>query len=176
MLMALAGRLQGDHRGAILVNDVAATASERSRLSSLMPQDDRLFESLTVEETLLYAARLKLRVNREGRAARVRSVLKALGLTDVHKEVIKNVSGGQRRRTSAAIELLSKRPLLLLDEPTSGLDSFASYNLVQLLTEHTMMKQEEDQDDDTWNLAMAGGACLGLVAQCVGGLAGRRRM
>ena len=67
-----------------------------------MPQDDRLFESLTVEETLLYAARLKLRVNREGRASRVRSVLKALGLTDVHKEVIKNVSGGQRRRTSAA--------------------------------------------------------------------------
>ena len=118
LLMALAGRLQGDHRGAILVNDVAATASERSRLSSLMPQDDRLFESLTVEETLLYAARLKLRVNREGRAARVRSVLKALGLTDVHKESIKNVSGGQRRRTSAAIELLSKRPLLLLDEPT----------------------------------------------------------
>ena len=59
-----------------------------------MPQDDRLFESLTVEETLLYAARLKLRVNREGRASRVRSVLKALGLTDVHKEVIKNVSGG----------------------------------------------------------------------------------
>ena len=48
--MALAGRLQGDHRGAILVNDVAATASERSRLSSLMPQDDRLFESLTVEK------------------------------------------------------------------------------------------------------------------------------
>ena len=37
-----------------------------------MPQDDRLFESLTVEETLLYAARLKLRVNREG--ARLESV------------------------------------------------------------------------------------------------------
>ena len=110
--MALAGRLQGDHRGAILVNDVAATASERSRLSSLMPQDDRLFESLTVGETLLYAARLKLRVNREGRASRVRSVLKALGLTDVHKEVIKNVSGGQRRRTSAAIELLIKTTTL----------------------------------------------------------------
>ena len=64
-------------------------------------------------------------------------MLKALGLTDVHKESIKNVSGGQRRRTSAAIELLSKRPLLLLDEPTSGLDSFASYNLVQLLKQTT---------------------------------------
>ena len=37
LLMALAGRLQGDHRGSILINDVAATASERSRLSSLMP-------------------------------------------------------------------------------------------------------------------------------------------
>ena len=65
-------------------------------------------------------------------------MLSELGLDDcadtfIGGALVKGISGGQRKRTSVGVELVSKPSLVFLDEPTSGLDSFSAYQLVQLL-------------------------------------------
>ncbi len=89
-----------------------------------MPQDDILHPQLTVRRALGYAAELRFPsdVSRQEREARVDEVIGELGLTQRADVAIDRLSGGQRKRTSVAMELLTKPSLLLLDEPTSGLD------------------------------------------------------
>ena len=90
----------------------------------LVPQDDVLHRQLTVRRALRFAAALRFAddVPRRERWARVDEVLKLLGLTTRAKQRIDKLSGGQRKRTSVALELLTEPSLLYLDEPTSGLD------------------------------------------------------
>ena len=100
-------------------------------------QQDALLGSQTVWETLMFAAKLKLPSNLTDNAIKrnVEQVLKQLDLWHV-KDVpigdalVKGISGGQKKRVSAAIELLTRPPVMFLDEPTSGLDSFSSMKLI----------------------------------------------
>ncbi|MCB9744263.1 MAG: ABC transporter ATP-binding protein [Alphaproteobacteria bacterium] len=88
-----------------------------------VPQDDALHRSLRVAETLEYAARLRLpELDTEGRAARIDEVCREVGLEERRGVRVGRLSGGQRKRVSVALELLTRPPLLILDEPTSGLD------------------------------------------------------
>ncbi|MGY1686407.1 ATP-binding cassette domain-containing protein [Geodermatophilus sp. SYSU D00867] len=93
-------------------------------LIGLVPQDDVLHRQLTVRRALGFAARLRL--PRDTTAAerdeRVRRVLAEVGLSEQADQRIDSLSGGQRKRTSIALELLTAPQLLFLDEPTSGLD------------------------------------------------------
>ncbi len=90
----------------------------------MVPQDDVLHRQLTVRRALRFAAALRFSddVPRAQRYARVDEVLGMLGLTGRAKQRIDTLSGGQRKRTSVALELLTEPSLLCLDEPTSGLD------------------------------------------------------
>ncbi|WP_345083061.1 ATP-binding cassette domain-containing protein [Brachybacterium paraconglomeratum] len=90
----------------------------------VVPQEDVVHQHLTARQALGYAAELRFDdgVPAADRERRVGEVLEELGLTEHQHTRISSLSGGQRKRVSVAIELLTRPSLLVLDEPTSGLD------------------------------------------------------
>jgi ABC-type multidrug transport system ATPase subunit/ABC-type multidrug transport system permease subunit/putative methionine-R-sulfoxide reductase with GAF domain/predicted nuclease of predicted toxin-antitoxin system len=104
-----------------------------------VPQDDLLFDNLTVFENLYFNARLRY-PSKQNKVliALVNKVLKDIGLTDkkdskVGNPLDKTLSGGQRKRLNIGLELLADSEVLLLDEPTSGLSSKDSEKIIELL-------------------------------------------
>jgi ABC-type multidrug transport system ATPase subunit len=104
--------------------DLYADYDELRQRIGLVPQDDILHPQLTVRRALAYAARLRFPtdVSAVDRDRRIDEVIRELGLTGQAEQRIDSLSGGQRKRTSVALELLTRPSLLFLDEPTSGLD------------------------------------------------------
>jgi len=110
-------------------------------ISAYVRQDDYLLPNLTVKETLLFVAELKLpsAYSREEKMKRVDSVLSELGLRHVANSKlggaeVRGCSGGERRRVSIGIQMLMDPHILFLDEPTSGLDSFTAHHLIVTLS------------------------------------------
>ncbi|WP_280708104.1 MULTISPECIES: FHA domain-containing protein [Kitasatospora] len=101
----------------------------------LVPQDDILHTQLTVRRALGYAAELRFPgdTGAAERTARVDEVIAELGLDKRADLVVSSLSGGQRKRVSVALELLTKPSLLFLDEPTSGLDPGMDRSVMQML-------------------------------------------
>lgn len=138
LLNILAGRVpDGDIDGEILVNG-QRRGSNWKRVTGYVQQDDILYHMLTVEETIRFAATLKLpREMRQGeKNARVEQVITSLGLAGVAKSKIgdsihRGISGGERKRVSIGVELVSDPRLMFLDEPTSGLDAFTAFYIIE---------------------------------------------
>lgn len=103
----------------------------------MVPQDDVLHTTLKLQTALGYAARLRLRVDggASERRAQVDRVIDRLELDSNRSTVINRLSGGQRKRASVALELLTEPSLLILDEPTSGLDPAMDRQVMKTLRE-----------------------------------------
>ncbi len=108
-------------------------AAYRSQIG-YVPQDDIVHLDLRVEEVLAYACKLRLppdiNVNQV-----VDTTLEQIKLTHVRTNLIRNLSGGQRKRVSIGVELLADPKLFFLDEPTSGLDPGLDKEMMRLLRE-----------------------------------------
>ena len=106
-----------------------------------VPQDDIVFSNLTLSDTLQYAAKLRMPDNTSAkeRNARIKEVLDIVNLTGFENSYIRQLSGGQRKRASIAVELLADPNLFFLDEPTSGLDPGTERSIMKTLREMSQM-------------------------------------
>jgi ABC-type multidrug transport system ATPase subunit/pSer/pThr/pTyr-binding forkhead associated (FHA) protein len=132
LLRLLAG-LSRPNTGRVTINgqDLQGRGGFFASLIGWVPQQETLPEGLTAAEVLRFAARLRLPP--EAVEERVAAVLDSLELGPVAGvRVNSGLSGGQLRRLSIGVELLSDPGLLVLDEPCAGLDSRASLNVLRL--------------------------------------------
>ncbi len=136
LIDALSG-LRPAHEGRVLYNgqDYYRNLAAFSMQLGYVPQDDIVHRDLTVERALYYAARMRLPNDFTGEQIqqRIDEVLEDVEMTDRRKLLIKNLSGGQRKRVSIALELLANPSLFFLDEPTSGLDPGLDRKMMFLL-------------------------------------------
>ncbi|XP_066372247.1 ABC transporter G family member 26-like isoform X2 [Miscanthus floridulus] len=139
LLKILGGRLDGGIKGQITYNDTPYSPCLKRRIG-FVTQDDVLFPQLTVEETLVFAAFLRLPacMSKQQKRDRVDAIITELNLercrhTKIGGAFVRGVSGGERKRTSIGNEILVDPTLLLLDEPTSGLDSTSASKLILVL-------------------------------------------
>jgi ABC-type multidrug transport system ATPase subunit/pSer/pThr/pTyr-binding forkhead associated (FHA) protein len=126
---ATEGSVRYDHR------DLYTHYPELRHRIGLVPQEDILHTQLRTRRALRYAAELRFAgdtVARE-RDRRVDEVLEELGLAPHAQTRIDRLSGGQRKRVSVALELLTKPSLLFLDEPTSGLDPGLDKSVMEMM-------------------------------------------
>ncbi|KAM7523764.1 hypothetical protein LguiA_013666 [Lonicera macranthoides] len=137
LLDSLAGRLDSNTRqsGEIFVNGRKQKLAFGT--SAYVTQDDTLMTTLTVKEVVFYSAQLQLpsTMSKSEKRERAETTIREMGLQDsmntrIGGWSIKGLSGGQKRRVSICIEILTRPKLLFLDEPTSGLDSAASYHVM----------------------------------------------
>ncbi|XP_010923191.1 ABC transporter G family member 10-like [Elaeis guineensis] len=134
LLSILAGMIHPSRvSGEILVNGRQMDVSRFRRVSGYVTQDDALFPLLTVEECLTYSARLRLQSTSRESAARVRELVREVGVAHVARSRTGGISGGERRRVSIGVDLVHNPAVLLLDEPTSGLDSVSALHVITLL-------------------------------------------
>lgn len=123
--------------GRVLINSTDLYKNYQAIKSSIgyVPQQDIVHDNLTLEDMLTYTAKLRLPkdVTKQEMSHRVAEVLDMVDLTKQKDTFIKKLSGGQRKRASIAVELVSDPSLFFLDEPTSGLDPEAETNLMHQL-------------------------------------------
>ncbi|KAJ0097985.1 hypothetical protein Patl1_28227 [Pistacia atlantica] len=141
LLDTLAGRLNSNTQktGEILINGrKERLALGTSVAKAYVTQDDTLMTTLTVKEAVYYSAQLQLpdSMPKSEKKERAEMTIREMGLQDAMDTRIggwsqKGLSGGQKRRVSICIEILTRPKLLFLDEPTSGLDSAASYHVMK---------------------------------------------
>ncbi|GAB4834887.1 ABC transporter G member 14 [Ancistrocladus abbreviatus] len=137
LLTALGGRLTGKHlSGKVLYNGLPFSGTIKRRIG-FVEQDDILHPHLTVAETLMFTALLRLpsELSYEVKAQQVERVITELGLTQCQNSMIggplfRGISGGEKKRVSIGQEMLINPSLLLLDEPTSGLDSTTALRIM----------------------------------------------
>ncbi|MGB7069170.1 MAG: FHA domain-containing protein [Pyrinomonadaceae bacterium] len=122
--------------GNVLVNnrDLYRYIDSLKQAIGYVPQDDVIHRELTVHSALYYVARLRL--SRDVSTAEINrsidEVLDVTGLRDQRGMRIEQLSGGQRKRVSIGVELITRPSVIFLDEPTSGLDPAAAERIMQL--------------------------------------------
>jgi ABC-type multidrug transport system ATPase subunit/pSer/pThr/pTyr-binding forkhead associated (FHA) protein len=137
MLIDAMSGLRPAHEGKVLYNgqDYYRNLAAFSTQLGYVPQDDIVHRDLPVERALYYAARMRLPNDFTGEQIqqRIDEVLEDVEMTGRRKLLIRNLSGGQRKRVSIALELLANPSLFFLDEPTSGLDPGLDRKMMFLL-------------------------------------------
>ena len=155
-------RKQGNVSGVTLVNGREVTNAEFKNVIGFVDQEDTLMSTLTVYETVLYSALLRLprEMSIEAKKFRTLETMQELGILNIKDMRIgdsgvfsililtnnvlflfifaffvghRSISGGEKRRVSIACELVTSPSILFLDEPTSGLDAYNAFNVVESL-------------------------------------------
>ena len=137
LLEILAGKIT-PQSGSVLINNNAIEKANFNKISGYVTQKDMLFPLLTVEETLTFSAKLRLKLPPSELSLKVKSLIQELGLsnvagTRVGNDGIRGISGGERRRVSIGVDVIHDPKVLILDEPTSGLDSTSALQIVDML-------------------------------------------
>ena len=132
------GVVQGD----FYVNGEKVDDDEYRNVVGFVDQEDTLLPTLTVHETILTSALLRLPrdMNNAVKEQRVFEVEKQLGIFHIKDQLIgsaegkgRGISGGEKKRVGIACELVTSPSILFLDEPTSGLDAFNAFNVIECL-------------------------------------------
>ncbi|KAI6081498.1 hypothetical protein F4821DRAFT_249212 [Hypoxylon rubiginosum] len=133
---------RGQTGGDFYVNGEKVTDTEFKSVVGFVDQEDTMLPTLTVHETILTSALLRLPrgMGRAAKEQRVFEVEKQLGIYHIRDSLIgseegkgRGISGGEKRRVGIACELVTSPSILFLDEPTSGLDAFNAFNVIECL-------------------------------------------
>lgn len=133
---------RGQVEGNFFVNGERVDDNEYRSVIGFVDQEDTMLPTLTVHETIMTSALLRLPrdMNISIKEQRVYEVEKQLGIWAIKDQLIgseegsgRGISGGEKRRVGIACELVTSPSILFLDEPTSGLDAFNAFNVVECL-------------------------------------------
>lgn len=133
---------RGIVEGNFYVNGEKVTDTEYKNVVGFVDQEDTMLPTLTVHETIMTSALLRLPrdMGRAAKEQRVYEVEKQLGISAIKDSLIgseegngRGISGGEKRRVGIACELVTSPSILFLDEPTSGLDAFNAFNVIECL-------------------------------------------
>uniref|UniRef100_A0A803NBV3 ABC transporter domain-containing protein n=1 Tax=Chenopodium quinoa TaxID=63459 RepID=A0A803NBV3_CHEQI len=137
LLEILAGKLT-PQAGSILINGNVTETANFNKISGFVTQKDMLFPLLTVEETLMFSAKLRLKLPPSELSSKVKSLMQELGLdhvantrvgNDGYAEYLEESAG----RVSIGVDVIHDPKVLILDEPTSGLDSTSALQIIDML-------------------------------------------
>lgn len=125
-------------QGSYLANGNTYNGRTFSKFAGYVMQNDILMETMTPREAFKFAADLRINGTEEEKVKRVNEIIEILNLkraadTVIGGDMLKGISGGERKRTSTGVELITDPKILFLDEPTSGLDSFNAFILINTL-------------------------------------------
>ncbi|KOC62134.1 Protein scarlet, partial [Habropoda laboriosa] len=137
LLATISRRVKGEATGDILLNGKAIDTGQMIRISGFVPQTDLAVESLTVQEHMEFMACMKMdrRLWANVRRQRITTLLAELGLGKCASSKLSTLSGGERKRVTLAVQLLTEPSILFCDEPTTGLDSYGAMTVVKTLRE-----------------------------------------
>ena len=133
---------RGSISGDFFVNGEKVIDSEFKSVIGFVDQEDTMLSTLTVHETILNSALLRLPrdMGISAKEQRVYEVEKQLGIYHIRDQLIgseeangRGISGGEKRRVGIACELVTSPSILFLDEPTSGLDAYNAFNVIECL-------------------------------------------
>ncbi|KAI9171885.1 ABC transporter G family member [Paramyrothecium foliicola] len=133
---------RGQVVGDFYVNGEKVSDTAYKRVVGFVDQEDTMLPTLTVHETILNSALLRLPrdMSRAAKEQRVYEIEKELGIHHIRDSLIgseegkgRGISGGEKRRVGIACELVTSPSIIFLDEPTSGLDAYNAYNVIESL-------------------------------------------
>ncbi len=138
LMNAISGFDRGGVTGKVYCNglDLYENFKYMKSVIGYVPQEDIIYQNLTLRKMLEYTAKLKMPddVSKSERDAQIDAVLDMVELKPQQNTYIRKLSGGQKKRASIAVELLADPRLFFLDEPTSGLDPGTEQNLMRTLS------------------------------------------